>query len=433
MAVRKMSASSIRNGIWYRSMNAANVFGAPNYGIRLSNVNRANAGVAGAYVDTNGDIYFSASNNNGGSDGGQIMQKISSTNTVLWSYTYGNAYGGEIGMRVDSSGNLYTGGFHGNSPGDYYLLVIKYSPSGTIQWQRWFGGSVTYPDWTDTNATGHTALSGGAFTDGRFVLLDTNGNTVFTRSGNLGGESGEGGYIAGIGPSRAFFGHRKRFNVFDLNGTFQFGRSVQRSVPRGIFDSNNNLYLTQANHNDTVVDVTKFDPTGTVLWERRITAPSGELQNGSQGAVDSQGNFIIPMTWYQTAATSSTGRMTWVSFDTNGNVRYQRMADTSGSRDVANQLNINESLNLGIIGGWLNGQQGGIVTFDIRNGSPVPRSASLGGVTVSTSDPGFTISTPSALTYGTVADIGGSTSVSTPSRGSSGGSGQYSFARADFA
>jgi hypothetical protein len=414
-------------------MGASVISLIPNYVVRFVN-SRANGGLGGAYVDSSGNSYVTVSNSNGGSDGGQIIQKVAPNNSVLWSYTYPNAYGGEVGLHADSSGNIYTGGFHGYSPGDYYLLVIKYSPDGTRQWQRIFGGSVTYPDWTDTNATGHTSMSGGAFTGGRFVLLDSSGNTVFTRSGNLGGESGEGGYIAGIGPNRVFFGHRKRFNVFNLSGTFQFGKAIGTNVPRGTFDSSNNLYLWHCTQGNNVMYVTKFDSSGTQLWDRQITASSGVIWNSSHGVCDSSGNLYFPIGWEQTSGTNTTQKMAFVSFDPNGNLRYQRAVDVNGARDGANQLNINTATGIGTIAGYMNGNNsGGFATFDLLTGSPVPKTAVAGGVTVSFYNPSFSITTPSTLSYSTVGDIGGSTSVSTPDRGSSGGNSQYTISRGTFA
>lgn len=403
----------------------------PNYVVRFVN-NGTNGGLGGAYVDAEGNSYVAVSNGSG-YYGGQITQKVSPTNSVLWSWTYPNSYGGEVGLHADSSGNIYTGGFHGNAPGDYYLLVVKYDPSGNRLWQRWFGGSVTYPDWTDTNGTGHTALSGGAFTGGRFVLLDTNGNTVFTRSGNLGAEGGEGGYIAGIGPNRVFFGHRKRFNVFNLSGTFQFGKAVSTNVPRGTFDSDNNLYLWHATHGDNIMYVTKFGPTGTKLWDRQITAPSGIIWNSSHGVCDPSGNLYFPIGWEESAGNNTTQKFVFVSFDPSGNLRYQRAVDVAGARDATGQLNINVATNTGTIAGYMNGNtSGGFATFNLTTGSAVPTSAVAGGVTVNYYNPNFSITTPSSLSYSDVGDVGGSTSVSTPDRGSSGGNGQYTISRGTF-
>jgi hypothetical protein len=404
----------------------------PNYVVRFVN-SRANGGLGGAYVDADGNAYITASNSNGGYDGGQITQKVAPNNSVLWSWTYPNAYGGEVGLHADSSGNIYTGGFHGQGGGDYYLYVVKYSPDGTRQWQRWFGGSVTYPDWTDTNATGHSSLSGGAFTGGNFILLDSNGSVVFSRSGNLGGESGEGGYIAGIGPSRVFFGHRKRFNVFSLTGGFQFGKAVGTNVPRGTFDNDNNLYLWHCTQGDNIMYVTKFGPTGTKIWDRQITASSGIIWNSSHGVCDSSGNLYFPIGWEQTSGTNTTQKIAFVSFDTNGNLRYQRAVDVANARDAAGQLNINQATGIGTVAGYMNGNNaGGFATFNLVTGSAVPTSAVAGGVTVSFYNPGFTITTPASLSYSDVGDIGGSSGVSTPNRGSTGGNSQYTISRGTF-
>lgn len=408
----------------------------PAFIIRNRNATRGYGGLGGAYVDASGYAYINASNNNGSGDGGQITQKIATDNSVVWSYTYSNAYGGETALHADSSDNIYTGGFHGNSPGDYYMLATKVSSAGTLQWQRWFGGSVTYPDGLAVNKNGYSAMSGGSFTSGRFVLLDSSGNTVFTRAGNLGGETGEGGYIAGMGPNRVFFGHRRRFNVFDLAGTFQFGKStsgfMSGGTVRGLADSQNNVYVWGTQDN-TVTYLTKFNSVGTQLWDRQINAPSGNVWASGHGDIDAADNIYIPLGWTATAGTTSTRQMIWMSFDPSGTVRYIRSVDSSGASDIANGININTATNRGIIGGYFAGDQSGaLVSFDISNGNLVPVTATVEGTVATMSAPSWTVTTPATLSYSTVADIGGSTSVTTATRGSSGGNSQYVISRANF-
>lgn len=405
------------------------------YIIRNVNASRAYGGLGGAYVDAAGNAYINASNNNGSGDGGQITQKIAPDNSVLWSYSFPNSYGGETALHADTSGNIYTGGFHGNSPGDYYMLATKHASDGTIQWQRWFGGSVTYPDGFAVNKNGYGAMSGGSFTSGRFILLDASGNTVFTRAGNLGNETGEGGYTAGIGVGRVFFGHRRRFNIFDLAGNFQFGKSVSNfrdgGTVRGMSDSQNNTYIWSTN-DSTVSYLTKFGPTGTQLWDRQITAPSGNVWASGHGDVDADDNIYIPFGWTVTVGSASTQQMIWMSFDTNGNVRYSRSVDASGLRDSLSGVNVNSATGRGIASGYFAGDHGALTCFDIATGNIVSTTASVGGVTASMTTPSWSVTTPATLSYITIADIGSSTSVSSVSRGSSGGNTQYTISRANF-
>jgi hypothetical protein len=395
---------------------------------------RTYGGLGGGYVDSSGNSYISVSNSNGGSDGGQIVQKLSPTNSVLWSYTYPNAYGGEKPLHADTSGNLYVGGFHGNSPGDYYLVVNKYTPSGTNSWQRSFGGGVTYPDGYAINKNGYGAMSGGAFTSGRFVLLDPSGNTVFTRSGNLGNGSGEGGYNAGMGPNRVFFGHLLRFNIFDLSGNFIFGGSASGflggGIIRGLADASNNVYVWSTDGSPNVY-ITKFSPTGVPAWSRIITAPSGQTGLNGHGDTDADGNIYIPLGWASTYNDGNSQKIVWVSFDPSGNLRYGRSVDVANARDSANSINIDSAAGRGYVGGYLNGNQGALISFDTATGNAVTSSANAGGVTATMSAFGWSMSSPS-LTYGYVGDIGGSTSVSSTGFGSSGGSGQYTFSTGTF-
>jgi hypothetical protein len=405
----------------------------PAFVVRFDN-SRTYSGLGGAFVDADGYSYISASNSNGGSDGGQIAQKVAPDNSVVWSYTYPNSYGGEMGLHADSSGNVYTGGFHGNAPGDYYLLVTKYTPSGNRDWQRWYGGSVTYPDWYALNRNGQGSMSGGAFTSGRFVSLDASGNTVFTRSGNLGAESGEGGYTAGMGPSCVFFGHRRRFNFFTTTGTFMFGRTASNFVGsgsiRGMGDSAGNVYTWVAADNANTMYITKFDSAGNQLWDRQLTTPAGIVWTSGQGDTDNDNNIYIPIGYRP--GDSTTEKIVWVSLTSSGSLRYQRAVDVASVRDSATSININTSTKRGFVSAYANGNKGAFVSFDILTGNAVPKTAVAGGLTFSMAASDLTISTPSTLSYSSIGDIGGSTSVSTPSRGSSGGNTQYTITRGTF-
>jgi hypothetical protein len=432
--ITRFSSSKLTYTQRYRGVMAGLKAVLPAYIIKLVN-SRAYGGLGGAYVDSSGNAYVNASNNNGGSDGGQITQKIAPDNSVLWSYSYPNAYGGETALHVDSSDNIYTGGFHGNSPGDYYMLATKVSSAGALQWQRWFGGSVTYPDGLAVNKNGYSVMSGGSFTSGCFILLDSAGNTVFTRSGNLGNESGEGGYTAGIGPNRVFFGHRRRFNIFDMSGNFQFGKSVSNfrdgGAVRGISDSQNNIYIWSTN-DSTISYLTKFNSSGTQIWDRQITAPSGNVWASGHADIDSNDNIYIPFGWTVTVGSATSQKIAWMSFDSNGNTRYMRSVDSSGLRDSAGGINVNSSDGRGFVGAYFAGNNGALVSFDTVTGNIVPATATVGGTAATLDNLGWSVTTPATLSYITIADIGGSTSVSSVSRGSSGGSGQYSISRANF-
>lgn len=420
---------------WTFGLMGAAASGAvlPAFVLRIDN-SRAYSGLGGAYVDAQGYSYISASNSNGGSDGGQIAQKIAPDNSVVWSYTYPNSYGGEIGLHADSSGNIYTGGFHGNSPGDYYNLVTKYLPDGTRSWQRWYGGSVTYPDWYALNRNGQGAMSGGAFTSGNFLSLDASGNVVFSRSGNLGGESGEGAYTAGMGPSCVFFGHRRRFNFFTTTGTFMFGRSASNFVGsgaiRGMGDSAGNVYTWVAADNANTMYITKFSSSGTQIWDRQITTPAGILWTSGQGDTDDSNNLYIPIGYRPSDSASE--KIVWISLDSSGNLRYQRSVDVASVRDSATSVNINTTTKRGFVAAYANGNKGAFVSFDIVTGNAIPKTTTAGGLSFTMDTPNLTISTPATLSYSNMTDIGGSASVSTPSRGSSGGNTQYTITRGTF-
>lgn len=401
--------------------------------LKFYNTTRSSGNVSGAYVDDAGNTYANISNNNGSSDGGFIVQKIAPNNTVTWSHTFPNAYGGSIGLTADSSSNIYTGGFYGDAVGDYYTTLTKFDPSGTKLWQRRHGGSQTYGDSGLVNQSGYMSTVSVNWYDAHYFLTDASGNTVFSKVRTAGAVMGQG--MPGIGPNRAIFGYNKYFWVYTLSGTFLFGKDCS-SVGlrmRATADSQDSVYSLTYSDNNSTVYLTKWDSVGNKVWDRQITSSGGYLSSGLNLKCDANNNVYVPIWRQVTGGNTGTARMSLVSFDKDGNTRYQRAVDVSGSEDIATAIEINNSSGRGILSGYVvNGRHGAVVTFDLATGN-TNSTATIDGYSVSFIADNLSITTPASLSYASSGDPGSSSSLSPIDRGSSGGNTQYTVTRATFA
>jgi hypothetical protein len=401
--------------------------------ITYYNNDRVRGRIIGGFTDSLGNSYINIEYSNGGSTGGFVNQKISSSNSVIWSKYFPNSYGGANGLDCDAAGNLYVGGFYGDYPGQYFALYTKYNSDGALQWQRHRGGGQTYSDNISINKGGYSSMS--STTNGgtcHMFLIDTNGNTVISRT--VGGSVYGQGY-AGMATTAALVGYTNQICVYSLTGSYLFGKTAGFAYGiRGTGDSENNFYTWAfGTSTSNVVYVTKWNSSGIAQWHRSITTPSGYLHaESSSGTCDSNNNVYIPM-FRKTIAESgdNSSDFCMVSFDKDGNVRYQRSMSSS-AKDQSSTVNINEAINSGFIGGAFNGDRSGaLVTFDLTTGSAAG-TATVGGVAVTFAANNLTIATISSPAYSNRSDFGGSSSLSGISRGGDGGNGFYTINRATF-
>lgn len=400
--------------------------------ITYYNNSRIRGSIVSGFTDSAGDSYINIEHNDNASNGGFVNQKISSTNSVIWSKYFPNAYGGSQGLDCDADGNVYVGGFYGDSIGNYFTMFTKYNASGTVLWQRFRGGGQTYPDRMTINKTGHSAMA--STTDGgtcHVFLIDPSGNTIISRviGGGVYGQS-----RAGIGPTGVLLGYTNRLCVYSLTGAFLFGKQAGFTYGlRGVGDNENNFYTWAfADYNaSNILYVTKWDSSGAAQWHRSVSAPTGSIHlDSSQGTCDSNNNIYIPIN-RKTDSSDGSANFCFISFDKNGNVRYQR-AMSSGAQDTSFGITVNNATNTGFVGGVFNGvRSGAVVSFDLTTGSS-PGSATVGGVAVTFTADNLIIASISSPAYSNIGDFGAGTSLSTIARGGDGGSNFYTINRATF-
>jgi hypothetical protein len=262
-------------------------------------------------------------------------------------------------------------------------------------------------------------------------LIDANGNTIISRviEGGVYGQA-----RAGIGPTGVLLGYTNRLCVYSLTGTFLFGKQAGFTFGlRGVGDNENNFYtwaFADSNTSNTFY-VTKWNSLGVAQWHRSVAAPTGSIHlDSSQGTCDSNNNIYIPIN-RKTDSLDQSANFCFISFDKNGNVRYQR-AMSSGAQDTSFGITVNNATNTGFVGGVFNGaRSGALVSFDLTTGSN-PGSATVGGVEVTFTADDLIIASVSSPAYSNIGDFSAGTSLSTISRGEDGGSDFYVINRATF-
>lgn len=221
--------------------------------------------------------------------------------TTRWSARVGGALG-DLGhaAAADSTGNVYIAGmFDGTAEvagvpmttaGGLDVFVAKFTPAGEAAWVRHFGGAgVDMVSGVTIGADGDVWFSGTSTSE-----LDLGG-------GKLGPAGGAGVYVGRLDP----FGNHL--------GSAAFGGSSIGAAALVQLDGAGNVvlagsYQTSMTFGTTVlpdaagtydVFVAKFDPTGTVVFAKRVGGTGIDALQGL--AIDAMGNVVLAGGFTETA------------------------------------------------------------------------------------------------------------------------------------
>ena len=181
--------------------------------------------------------------------------------------------------------------------GSYDVFVVKYDAGGTPQWARRIGGTTTDVGTSvTTDSSGNVIVAGsyasttlnifaadgttvsftlanGGLNDVFVVKYDSSGTPLWTR--RLGGTLNDLAYSVST----------------DSSGNIVVA-GVYRSNPLNIFAANGStVSSTLANSGNDDSFVVKYDPSGTLLWARRLGGTSGDIAYSV--STDSSGNVIV--------------------------------------------------------------------------------------------------------------------------------------------
>lgn len=309
----------------------------------------------GVASGTNGSVYVSgmtqgslAGTNNAGADA--WVAKYDGGSTLLWKKQLG-LFGPDVssnGVAADSMDNVYISGYTlgslgASNQGLADAWIAKYNYSGVLVWKRQLGTSSTENSLgVATDSLGNVYISG--YTSGALAGANRGGSDAWVAKYNSGGvlvwkrQLGSSGTDVSCGVAT------------DSKGNVYISGSTTGSLA-GTYQGEEDAF------------VAKYNSSGTLLWDRQLGTPSGDLSydvtTDSVGNVyisgDTGGSLAKARTSFDAdafvAKYSTTGKLVWkqqlgslydhydisngVAINTNGDVYIS--GDTYGSLGGAPQ------------------------------------------------------------------------------------------------
>ena len=214
-----------------------------------------------------------------------------------------------VGSVSDASGNTYfVGTYYNATSPNSYIGAAKINSAGAIVWQKYYTLGYAAQVYGQGMATGTVR-----------VVLDASNNLIF-------------GYYNSTSPNNS-----PGIIKIDSNGTFVWAKEhVMPGTDYGFSggvqtDGSGNLYAvgTGRYSGTTGTHVTKYNSTGTVLWQKFLTTPNFQ---GYGFVTDSSGNTYIYGSTDQSLYSSTLAQATITKLDTNGSTLWSKyyVATASG-------------------------------------------------------------------------------------------------------
>lgn len=240
------------------------------------------------------------------------------------------------GIAIDSNDNIFITGVRKryiatSSPDTSYDagFICKYNPSGVLQWQRFLLRNVSLPTYNVT-----TSING--------IAIDSSDNVIVCGSNHYGdqGDSGE-ALVA----------------KYNNDGTLQWQKFLgdystedkSQSFSRVGIDSNDNILLVGGRadiNNDSFLLVAKFNSSGTLQWQKKLTDSANDVASLRGGAVDSKDDFVVS---YHTSDGTETDVLVLKINGTDGSTEWGRQLMTA-DYDYPLGLGLDNTQNILIVG-----------------------------------------------------------------------------------
>jgi len=215
-------------------------------------------------VDGSGNVYVAGIEATTGANGA-FLAKYNSSGVIQWQRRLHTGTGNTpqfLGIDIGSDGYLYLTGSGVLAATGSDLLVAKYDTSGTIQWQRRLYGPTT------TNDSGNVGC------------LDSSDNLILPAT------------AAGLGTGGAAY-----LAKYNSSGTLQWQRQLDGAGGSDSFtcacvDESDSIYVCGF----TVVSgvfsciIAKYDSTGAIQWQNTLTDATISYLRGC--AIDGDGNLV---------------------------------------------------------------------------------------------------------------------------------------------
>lgn len=281
-----------------------------------------------------------------GSSSSAAIAKLSDSSTILWQRAFtANNSSTFNDVKLDSSGNIYAvGSLAGNA------FIVKYNNSGTILWQRTLGSAsaTTVASRVAVDTSGNVYLAGYSMVSFKALLIakyNTSGTLQWQRiatSAGGGDETLEGIAVDSSGSVYAS-GYRISANYYNsyivkynTSGTLQWERSLsatsEDSMAGGIaVDSSSNVYVcgirVPAGGATRSTFLAKYNSTGTLSWKQQVANQPIQFNFLPSVQVDSAGNAYILCSIDDASSGYDFGIL---KYNTSGTLQWQRQLFSYG-------------------------------------------------------------------------------------------------------
>ena len=252
-------------------------------------------------LDSSGNIYVGGYSNANSVNNFHIAQ-YNNSGDIQWQRHIGSSVdNGLRSISLDADNNLYATGW--SSPSNvgtnpfYHIQTVKYNSSGTLQWQRRLGGNgYTFGQGIAVNSAGDSFVAGDSLlggTTGVLLKYNTNGTLQWQYSYGTGRfQSVKLDSSGNIYLCATSSGSWATVLKLDSSGNIIWVRSLVNagSVRDLDVDSAGNVYCISGA--DPNLNISKYNSSGTLQWQRRFTSSIQESYRECQIRVDSD-NFYI--------------------------------------------------------------------------------------------------------------------------------------------
>lgn len=323
-------------------------------------------------IDKNNNIYLA-----GVSDTSILTIKYDSKGNRRWARKYPTkGFQRTADIDVDDNGNVYVSGslFVNSKREDDYSL-IKYDSSGTFKWSRLFNGSANSQDEVsdiDVDSIGNIYITGSSRVDNSSVKLTTvkyspEGIRRWTRRNDIDGnmdksqkitiDSNDNLFIACYGDNifwpKDFPPYVKSSTTvikYDSSGNQKWvklskGRQGYYQVRDLEVDIQGNLIVAGEDSSD--FSVIKYNQAGAKLWARYFGSSEEHL---SDLTLDSKGNIYLAGDCLSHEGDKVEINFLTVKYDKDGNRRWARQLDGSGTYDDEGYGDYFDSVNAVTVG-----------------------------------------------------------------------------------